>query len=192
MTKNGVWRYKLFRVLFLLCIVTPAFAAGVYLCPDKEGLTYQELPCRNPALQKVINIDPHASTSNKAANKPSLSKETEITLTRDPNMQFHVEGTINDVEVKFLIDTGANITAIPEGIAASAKLPMESKVVADTADGSTVSFKTTIDKLKIGKSLELENVPAAIIKGKHALLGMNVLAKFNMTQKDDTLTLKLK
>lgn len=190
MTNKGIRHYQTFGGIFLLCLISQAFAGGVYLCPDKGGLSYQELPCRNPAQQKVINIDPHASGST-SPNHKSTSK-TEIVLSRDPDTQFHVSGTINGVSVTFLIDTGANITAIPESIAKSAQLPLESKVVANTASGSTVDFKTTIRELKIGEDLALQNVSAAIIKGDQALLGMNVLAKFDMTQKDDTLTLKLK
>ncbi len=188
MTKSSVkiYIYKFFGTLFLLCHVTSSFAGGVYLCPSKEGLAYQELPCRNNPQQKTLNTNPPPSAEQ------APTQETEIVLTRDPDSQFLVDGTINDVGVKFLIDTGANITAIPEDIAKSAKLPMESQVVADTANGSTTDFKTTIYELKIGKTITLNNIPATIIKGNQALLGMNVLAKFDMTQKGDTLTLKLK
>ncbi len=184
MTKKKIWLYNTLKTFFLLCFVAPSFGVEIYRCQNGKHVTYQEFPCQSNDQQEVIN-----DTFDSEEEPP---KATKIVLQRDATSQFHVDGTLNGIAVKFLIDTGASITAIPQEIAVFAKLPLESTISAKTASGSTTDFKTTIKELKIGNIIQLKDVPAAIIKGDQALLGMDVLKHFEMTQLDNNLTLILR
>lgn len=129
------------------------------------------------------------STKNTSIRDTDAGKE--ITIYRGYDSHFRIKGSINGVLVTFLVDTGASSLAVSSAIATRANLTHKSQLITETAGGNSIGYFTIIDKLTIA-DLELNKVSAVIIPDMaidEALLGMNVLQKFNITQNLETLIL---
>lgn len=105
--------------------------------------------------------------------------------------QGHFRGTvlINNVPMRFMIDTGATDTTIPARMALASGLPFGDSFQYSTAGGKVLGQKTHIDSLKIGTA-ELKNLDGNINSYlDEVLIGMNTLKYFHITQNVNTLTL---
>lgn len=105
--------------------------------------------------------------------------------------QGHFRGTVlvNNIPMPFLIDTGATTTVIPAKMARAASLPLGRFIQASTAGGKVAERATRINSLKIGNA-EIRNLEAHLNEHlDEALIGMNTLKYFRMTQSGNTLTL---
>lgn len=114
---------------------------------------------------------------------------TQIIIYRDNDYHFRIAGSINGVGVTFLIDTGATSIAVPNDIAIAANLPHLSRVMTETANGSSIGYFTKITKLDIG-TIQFNNASAIIVPNMDSdqvLLGMNILQHLNIQQTQDTL-----
>ncbi|WP_119328130.1 retropepsin-like aspartic protease family protein [Cysteiniphilum halobium] len=103
-------------------------------------------------------------------------------------------GFINNVSVKFLVDTGASSVSIPEHIAKQIGLKKGLGYTVSTANGNITVYQTLIDQLRIG-NITLTNVRASInpqANDDFVLLGMSALKQLEMIQKNNTLILKQK
>lgn len=118
----------------------------------------------------------------------------QIEVLLDQNRQGHyvMSGSINDVEVDFLLDTGATDVAIPESIANQAGLSRGRRAQAMTANGLVNTWQTTIDRLQLGE-ITLNDVRASITPSMGdgtILLGMSALRELEFTQQGSQLTLR--
>lgn len=118
----------------------------------------------------------------------------QIEVLLDQNRQGHyvMSGSINGVEVDFLLDTGATDVAIPESIASQAELPRGRRAQAMTANGIVNTWRTTIDRLQLGE-ITLNDVRASITPSMGdgtILLGMSALRELEFTQQGSQLTLR--
>jgi aspartyl protease family protein len=123
----------------------------------------------------------------------SASGQPEVTLLRNRYGHYVASGEINDQSVVFLLDTGATLVAIPEHIASRLGLKKGASFLSETANGSSVSYRTNIDKLALG-DIVMTNVPASISSGMEfdeILLGMSFLKHLKMNQQGKTLTLSV-
>lgn len=129
-----------------------------------------------------------------ATKKPDITDThagKEITIYRDHDSHFRIKGNINGIPITFLIDTGATSVAVSSTIAKRANLRHQAELITETASGNAIGYFTTIDKLTIA-DIDLHEVSAVIIPEmatNEALLGMNVLQKFNIKQNLNTLIL---
>ena len=126
-----------------------------------------------------------------ASPKPNYVPPISGGIILKTDRQGHFRGTawVNNVPIPFLIDTGATKTVIPEKMALSAGLPFGRFIQASTAGGKVSERETRINSLKIGNAV-IRNLDAHI-NGHldEALIGMNTLKYFRMTQSGNTLTL---
>jgi len=126
-------------------------------------------------------------------NKPVFnSNHSEMTLSPDRDGHYRVKGKINNIAVVFLIDTGATSVAIPQQLAERMHLVGRYPITIVTANGEVTGSLTRVDELSFGEFI-LRDVKAVIIPSRRddeVLLGMNVLAQFNITQQDRRLILK--
>lgn len=132
-----------------------------------------------------------AMYSPKAAILTQTDGKVTITLSRDYDSHFRIPGTINGVQVNFLVDTGASTIAISDRIAKQARLSRLAQIATQTAAGTGSGYLTRIPSLKIG-DLEFTNLSAVIIPDMHgvdALLGMNALKHFEIQQRDNQMVL---
>lgn len=117
---------------------------------------------------------------------------SELTLQRNRYGHYVASGTINDVPVVFLLDTGASDISVPDELAQKIGLQRGRPMVYQTANGTIKVYKTRLDKVDLG-GIVLGNVRASInpnMQGNEVLLGMSFLKHLEFTQRGDTLVLK--
>jgi aspartyl protease family protein len=105
---------------------------------------------------------------------------TELRVRMAPDGHFWVNATINGVERRMLIDSGATVTAISEGTARAAAVDGDATitpVVLRTANGMAPARTGEIDELRVGnivaRELKVVMAPGLGID----VLGMNFLSK---------------
>tara|TARA_B110000858_G_scaffold179560_1_gene216341 strand:+ start:18149 stop:18694 length:546 start_codon:yes stop_codon:yes gene_type:complete len=116
----------------------------------------------------------------------------EVVLQQNRQGHYVASGTVNNVPVLFLLDTGATDVAIPESIALAAGLQRGNTSRASTANGVVTVYSTRVDELTLG-NIVLEGVNASIttsMAGDTILLGMSALRQIEFSQSGDELTLR--
>ncbi|MGY8784758.1 MAG: retropepsin-like aspartic protease family protein [Pseudomonadales bacterium] len=116
----------------------------------------------------------------------------EVVLQQNRQGHYVASGTVNNVPVLFLLDTGATDVAIPESIALAAGLRRGNTSRASTANGVVTVYSTRIDELTLG-NIVLEDVSASIttsMAGNTILLGMSALRQVEFSQRGGELTLR--
>lgn len=106
-------------------------------------------------------------------------RETRIKLANDGH--FWLQASVNGQPHRFLIDTGATLTAISEDTAIAAGVPQKSlrrTILMRTANGSVQAELTTIGELRFGNIVarDLDAVVAPGL-GETNVIGMNLLSR---------------
>lgn len=118
-------------------------------------------------------------------------KAGNLIITADKEGHYFVDGAINEHPVKFLVDTGATLVAIPKSVADSINLKGRYTVSINVAGGQIEGTLTRINKLSFG-NFTLYDVKGVIFSDKAqdsiVLLGINVLAQFSLSQQAGKLT----
>lgn len=114
----------------------------------------------------------------------AASEQPSVTLWADPSGFFHAEGSINNVPVRFLVDTGANTIALNSATAQRIGIDYQKGQpgVATTASGYARVYGVTLGTVKVG-GIVLHNVAAGVIEGPQPavpLLGMSFLGGLEM------------
>lgn len=125
----------------------------------------------------------------------TVSSDGMIEVHLEQNRQGHyvVEGTVNDVRVDFILDTGATDVVIPEQVAREAGLDYGFRSRAMTANGLVDIYATTIGELRLAENILLHDVTASInpaMDDNMVLLGMSALRQVEFTQQGSRLTLR--
>jgi len=115
-----------------------------------------------------------------------------ITLAADTRGHFVTTGAINDRPVRFVVDTGATLVALPAADAQRIGLDYRKGEVAltKTAAGVVPVFKVRLDKVRLG-AIELHGVDGVVIEQglDVALLGMSFLSRVDMRHEGQLMTL---
>ena len=98
-----------------------------------------------------------------------------------PDGHFWVDGEINGVRKRLLVDSGATVTALSSETAAAAGIEVPDNgypVLLRTANGTVSAKRGNINRMAIGK-LEAENLPVVVSPGFDGIdvLGMNFLSR---------------
>jgi aspartyl protease family protein len=115
-----------------------------------------------------------------------------VTLKADSSGHFMAKGQVNGGAVRFMVDTGATVIALP---AADAKrlginyLKGERGFV-HTANGTAPAYRVKLDTVRLG-DITLNNVDATVLEGGLAmpLLGMSFLNRTEMKRDGETMVL---
>ena len=171
-----IYSAALFTLAALLLL--PAWAGTIYKCKSPQGaLLYQEKPCTEETKS--------VSSWGSASGAP-------LVMSQSGDGHYYVDATINEHKLNFIIDTGATIVTIPQGMANAAGLICLRQTMSNTANGLTRSCTTVIQKLKFG-AFTLTNVEASIAPNlSQPLLGMNVLKQFRVEQDSGEMRLSMK
>ncbi len=113
--------------------------------------------------------------------RPPIVEGTKTIIEQDGSGNFIVMGTIDNISISMLIDTGASSVVVSEKMAERAGLSSDSQVEIATANGITKGYTAIIKNIQIGNLLG-ENVEAVIVPNlqiSHALIGMSFLKKVN-------------
>jgi aspartyl protease family protein len=117
-------------------------------------------------------------------------QEISIPAARDGH--YYLEGAINGVPLTFMIDTGATYVAVGGKFAASARLPEGVKGYFSTANG-TVEGRIVKDQAVEAEGFKVTGISVAVtpLGGKVGLLGQNFLKRFEVSQSDGVMRLRL-
>ena len=119
-------------------------------------------------------------------------KQGVVTIKPDDSGHYFIDGHINGQAIKFLVDTGASLVAIPQPLAHRLGLSGRYPVTLNTANGEVTGSLTRLNHLSFA-DFSLQDVKAVIIPNspdETVLLGMNVLTKFNLSQENKQLIIK--
>lgn len=113
----------------------------------------------------------------------------EIPAARDGH--YYLEGSVNGVPLRFMIDTGATYVAVGGKFAASARLPEGVKGYFSTANGS-VEGRIVGDQTVEAEGFKVSGISVAVtpLGGRVGLLGQNFLKRFEVSQSDGVMRLR--
>lgn len=105
--------------------------------------------------------------------------ETRIAMSNDGH--FWLQATVNGRPYRFLVDTGATLTALSESTAAEAQVPIQplrQSLMMKTANGTIRAELARIDELRFGNVVarDLDAVIAPGL-GETNVIGMNLLSR---------------
>lgn len=108
-----------------------------------------------------------------------------MVLQRDGSGQFHLTASVDNREVSFLVDTGADVVALTEETASAlGKLPREDEFqpVMKTASGTGYGAPVVLDSVEVGGET-FRNVEAVVMKGLETnLMGQSVLGRMGKVE----------
>lgn len=127
---------------------------------------------------------------NQQVQSQRVGDRIEVVLESDRQGHFIATGAINGRDVIFLVDTGATLVSVPEGLAEELGLARMARIGLETAAGPVTGWMTRIDEVRLGDIVQ-RDVRAAISPGRSdtVLLGMSFLRGLEMNQSDGQLRL---
>jgi aspartyl protease family protein len=115
-----------------------------------------------------------------------------VTLAADTRGHFITDGAINDQPVRFVVDTGATMVALPAADARRLGLDYRKGEVAltKTAAGVVPVYRVRLDSVRLG-GIEIAGVDGVVIEQglDIALLGMSFLSRVEMKNEGQLMTL---
>lgn len=113
-------------------------------------------------------------------------------LAADGAGHFVAEAAVNGRRLRFIVDTGATLVALPASDARRLGIDYRSgaRGVAQTANGTVPIYRVSLDRVTLG-DIELRSVEAVVVEQglDFALLGMSFLNHVNMKLAGSTMTL---
>jgi len=122
----------------------------------------------------------------------SASDRQSTVLAADGRGHFFAEGAINNKPIRFVVDTGATVVALPasEAVRLGIDYRKGRPGTTRTAGGVVPVYRLTFDTVKVG-GIELQAVEGLVIEQglDVALLGMSFLSRVEMKNEGQTMTL---
>lgn len=137
-------------------------------------------------------IERRENPNPEPAATPGRDGIPEVVLQRNRAGHYVATGSINGLSVRFLIDTGATDVALPLSLARQLELPLRPGGTSITANGTTQTWVTRLDRVELGGILR-RGVRASVLPnmaGDEVLLGMSYLKYLELIQRGNTLTLR--
>jgi len=129
--------------------------------------------------QKIYKLGSHIGGAFKKA-----PEGVTVTITPDARGSYYVNGSINDFQVRFLVDTGATLIFMNKHVAKRIGLNYRlegQEGTATTASGLTKMYVMNLKKVKVG-NIELRDIVGAVSDGdfpNDILLGTSFLNKID-------------
>lgn len=133
-----------------------------------------------PVWRKDAPIPPPASMEAPIPTAPTVTEGTaDRAISRSPDGHFYLNGLVNGVGVRFIVDTGAGAVMLTPYDAQRIGLkvaPADFRLRARTAGGVTYVAPVTLDLVTVG-GRQVRNVPAVVSSADTgvSLLGMSFL-----------------
>ena len=158
-------------------------AEGVTLVAVDSRSAVIEIEGKRETLEMGQHFESAASTGARNA----------VTLPADSRGQFLTDGQVNGVPVRFLVDTGATLVAIPAAEARRLGIDYQkgTRGYSTTAGGTVPIYRVRLDSVTVG-DITLLGIDAVVLEGQgmdFALLGMSFLNRTEMRREGTTLTL---
>lgn len=181
-------------------LVRNAFVMVLVLAGVARGLMHPAMPTVQASADGPVRAEDAVSTGD-AYNPWGITKKDAQTnhplepkvLARDASGQFHVTVTVNGHDLRFLVDTGADLVALTPQSAQDLGLhlaPEDFRPVLRTASGTGMGAPVTLDSVEIS-GRRLSHQPAVVAQGlSENLLGQSVLRNIGRVElKGDTMIL---
>jgi aspartyl protease family protein len=149
--------------------------------------------------EAVVEIDGARETlllGSAVAATYAAPTRREVRILKDGRRDgYFVDGLINGQPVRFLVDTGATSIAMSEQHATRLGIAHRvdgTRVGVGTASGRAIGHQVQLDDVSVG-GLRFNDVRAVVIDGDspaYVLLGMNVLSRFELEQRENLLILR--
>ncbi len=126
-----------------------------------------------------------------ASNASDDGRQT-VTLAADASGHFFAQGQVNGGSVRFLVDTGATLIALPGSTADRLGIDYRKapRGLTQTAAGPTAAYQIKLDEVRLG-DIRLQNVDAVVLQSglSFALLGMSFLNRVEMQRDGQSMVL---
>ena len=203
-------------LIFLALAAVPAAAVDVNvigLFPGKAVITVNRGAPRTIAVGQrtsegvlLVSVDSSSATFEVDGKRERLEMgqhfesaaasgaRTSATFASDDRGQFVVEGAVNGVHMRFMVDTGATLVSLSASDAGRMGIDYRrgQRMVAVMADGRRVAaYHVKLDSVTVG-DITLLNVDASVHEGAGmgmGLLGMSFLNRTEMRREGANLTL---
>lgn len=118
----------------------------------------------------------------------------EVHLKQSLNKTYLLNGTINQLPVTFMIDTGASTVAIPTDLARKLNLPRGHSVIVQTASGTMSGYTSQVNEITLGNIIlhNIKVVVSSYAQPHIILLGMSALKHLDFEKRNTVLILKQK
>jgi len=157
-------------------------AEGVMLVSVGNGNAELEIDGKRQTLE----MGQHFETSSMTGAR------TSVTLAQDGSGHFRTEASVNGVRVRFLVDTGATLVAIPMSVANRLGINylQGSPSYSVLADGRRIpSYRVNLESVAVG-DIVLYNVDGVVSQGSgEPLLGMSFLSRTELRNDGQSLVL---
>ena len=134
----------------------------------------------------TVEMGQHFETADMTGGRQAA------TLAPDSRGHFVTDGQVNGAHIRFLVDTGATLVAIPARDAARLGIDYRNgrRGISQTANGPVPFWRVKLDTVTVG-GVTLTNVEGAVHDGglDEALLGMSFLGRTEMKREGPNLTL---
>ena len=136
--------------------------------------------------QRVLQIGQHYRAAAAVSDRQS------VTLSADSRGHFMAEGSVNGQPIRFLVDTGATLIALPA--ADARRLGIDylkgARGTVHTAAGPAPAYRVKLDVVKLG-DIQLNGVEGMVIEQglEMALLGMSFLNRVEMKREGQLMML---
>lgn len=155
---------------------------GVAVISVEQGRATVEIDGK----QRVLQIGQHYRGAAARSDRAS------VTLAADSRGHFIADGAVNGVPVRFLVDTGATVIALPA--ADAQRLGIDylkgGRGTVQTASGPAVAYRVKFDVVRLGP-IELTGVEGVVLEQglDIALLGMSFLNRVEMRREGQIMML---
>jgi aspartyl protease family protein len=157
--------------------------AGVTVISVERGEATVEIDGK----QRVLKMGQHYRTA-----APAADERQSVTLAADPRGHFIAQGAINGNPVRFLVDTGATVVALPaaEAVRLGIDYRKGQPGVSSTAGGMVSTYRVRFDTVRLG-AIEVSGVDGVVLEQglDIALLGMSFLNRVEMKRDGHTMVL---
>ena len=141
----------------------------------------------------VVDIEGERRTLLRGQHfQASASDRQSTVLAADARGHFIAEGAVNGLPVRFVVDTGATVVALPasEAVRLGIDYRKGRRGSTRTASGVVPDYRVLFDTVKVG-GIELRAVEGLVIEQglDMALLGMSFLSRVEMKNEGQTMTL---
>jgi len=147
---------------------------------------------RDSAVIEVNGVRRTLARGQHYTTATATDQRQSVTLSADTRGHFFTEGAVNGSPVRFVVDTGATVVALPASDAVRLGLDYRKGPVAitRTAGGLVPVYRIKLDSVRLG-AIELAAVEGIVIEQglDIALLGMSFLTRVEMRQEGQVMTL---
>ncbi len=205
-----------YRVATLACALALSSSAAaidvnvVGLFPSKavvqiDGGALQTLSVGQKTAEGVVlvSVDRDAATFEVDGQRMTLglgharmktsTSAAAVKIMADERGQFVLNGEINGTAIRFTVDTGSTLIALPAREARRLGLDYRKgqPVLMNTANGSAAGYRVLLDTVRVGE-VTVNGVDAVVMEGEGlpvALLGMSFLRRMDIRREGEIMTL---